>query len=81
MSKTNPFPYYVGINSLEEIANKETRCVVMNILGGESSGVTPTSHEFSGGNIVAGVQYGRSGAKMETKIGDIFKGKGVETQG
>jgi len=71
MSQTNPFPYYVGINSLEEIANKKTRCVVMNILGGESKGVTPTSHEFSGGNIVAGVQYGRSGDKLETKIGDI----------
>ncbi len=71
MSQTNPFPFYVGINSLEEIANKETRCVVMNILGGESKGVTPTSHEFSGGNIVAGVQYGRSGQKMETKAGDI----------
>ncbi len=70
MSQTNPFPYYVGINSLEEIANKQTRCVVMNILGGESKGVTPTSHEFSGGNIVAGVQYGRAG-KLETKIGDI----------
>jgi succinyl-CoA synthetase alpha subunit/citrate synthase len=71
MSQTNPFPYYVGVNSLEEIANKDTRCVVMNLLGGESRGVTPTSHEFSGGNIVAGVQYGKSGAKMETKIGDI----------
>ncbi len=71
MSQTNPFPFYVGVNSLEEIANKSTRCVVMNILGGESKGVTPTSHEFSGGNIVAGVQYGRSGQKMETKAGDI----------
>jgi succinyl-CoA synthetase alpha subunit/citrate synthase len=71
MSHKNPFPYFVGINSLDEIANKKTRCVVMNILGGESKGVTPTSHEFSGGNIVAGVQYGKSGEKMETKIGDI----------
>ncbi|WP_321494736.1 CoA-binding protein [uncultured Desulfobacter sp.] len=71
MSQTNPFPYYVGVNNLQEIANKETRCVVMNILGGESKGVTPTSHEFSGGNIVAGVQYGKSGGKLETKIGDI----------
>jgi succinyl-CoA synthetase alpha subunit/citrate synthase len=43
----------------------------MNLLGGESKGVTPTSHEFSGGNIVAGVQYGKSGGKLETKIGDI----------
>ena len=71
MSQTNPFPYYVGVNSLEEIANKESRCIVMNLLGGESKGVTPTSHEFSGGNIVAGVQYGKSGGKLETKIGDI----------
>jgi succinyl-CoA synthetase alpha subunit/citrate synthase len=71
MSQTNPFPYYVGVNSLEEIANKDSRCIVMNLLGGESRGVTPTSHEFSGGNIVAGVQYGKSGGKLETKIGDI----------
>nr|WP_321401472.1 CoA-binding protein [uncultured Desulfobacter sp.] len=71
MSQSNPFPYYVGVNNLQEIANKETRCVVMNLLGGESKGVTPTSHEFSGGNIVAGVQYGKSGGKLETKIGDI----------
>lgn len=71
MSQTNPFPYYVGVNSLDEIANKDSRCVVMNLLGGESKGVTPTSHEFSGGNIVAGVQYGKSGGKLETKIGDI----------
>jgi|SaaInl7_200m_RNA_FD_contig_121_42886_length_12863_multi_5_in_0_out_0_4 succinyl-CoA synthetase alpha subunit len=69
--QTSPFPYYVGIHSLDQIANKETRCVVMNILGGESSGVTPTSHEFSGGNVVAGVQYGRGGEVMETKLGDI----------
>ncbi|MDP6625115.1 MAG: CoA-binding protein, partial [Nitrospinota bacterium] len=42
----------------------------MNILGGESSKVTPISHEYSGGNVVAGVQYGRPG-QLETKNGNI----------
>ncbi|MCP4755501.1 MAG: CoA-binding protein [Proteobacteria bacterium] len=71
MNQANPFPYYVGINRLQDIANKNTRVCVMNILGGESSGVTPISHEFSGGNVVAGVQYGKSGQIVETKLGDI----------
>jgi len=30
------FPYYVGINSLEELATKDDRVVVLNILGKES---------------------------------------------
>ena len=68
--KTKPFPYYVGIHSLEELVTKESKVCVINILGNESRKVTPVSHEYSGGNIVAGVQYGRSG-KLETKIGDI----------
>ena len=67
---TKPFPYYVGIHSLEELITKDSRVCVINILGTESRKVTPVSHEFSGGNIVAGVQYGRSG-QLETKIGDI----------
>lgn len=66
----NPFDYYVGINSLKELVNKKTRVCVMNILGGESSKVTPQSHEYSGGNIIAGVQYGRPGL-LETKTGNI----------
>jgi len=70
-NKKNPFPYFVGVNSLKELANKESRVCVMNILGNESKTVTPISHEYSGGNIVAGVQFGRSGSKMETSIGDI----------
>ena len=37
---------------------------------GESSKVSPISHEYSGGNIVAGVQYGRPG-QLETKLGTI----------
>lgn len=65
------FPYYVGVNSLKEIATKKDKVVVLNILGGESRTVTPTSHEFSGGNIVFGTSPGRSGQKLETKIGDI----------
>ena len=66
----NPFPYYVGIKSLEELATTNNKVVVMNILGNESRKVTPISHAFSGGNIVAGVQYGRPG-KLKTPIGDI----------
>ncbi len=67
---TNPFPYFVGIQNLQDVAPKEARVCVMNILGNESKKVTPVSHAFSGGNVVAGVQYGRSGV-LETPIGDI----------
>jgi succinyl-CoA synthetase alpha subunit len=65
------FPYYVGINSLAEVATKEDRVCVLNILGTESRTVTPTSHEFSGGNVVFGTGPGRSGQSLETKLGDI----------
>ena len=68
--KTKPFPYYVGVHSLEELVNKQSRVCVLNILGSESRKVTPVSHEYSGGNVVAGVQYGRTGS-LETRIGDI----------
>lgn len=68
--KTKPFPYYVGIHSLEELVTKDSRVCVINILGNESRKVTPVSHEYSGGNIIAGVQYGRSG-ELETKNGNI----------
>lgn len=68
--KTRPFPYYVGLHSLEELVTREHRVCVMNILGSESRKVTPISHEYSGGNIVAGVQYGRRGV-LETRLGDI----------
>lgn len=67
---TKPFPYYVGIYSLEELITKESRVCVVNILGNESRKVTPVSHEYSGGNVVAGVQYGREGV-LETKLGNI----------
>jgi len=65
------FPYYVGINSLAEIATREDRVCVLNITGNESSTVTPVSHEFSGGNIVFGTSPGRSGQKLKTRHGDI----------
>lgn len=63
--------YYVGINSLAELATKEDRVCVLNILGGESRAVTPVSNEYSGGNIVCGTMPGRSGSVMRTKAGDI----------
>ena len=65
------FDYYVGVNSLQELATKDDKVCVFNILGNESRGVTPTSHEFSGGNVVFGVGPGKSGQKLKTKIGDI----------
>jgi len=64
------FNYHVGITSLEQIVSKKNRVCVMNILGGESSKVTPISHEYSRGNVVAGVQYGRPGS-LGTKLGAI----------
>jgi succinyl-CoA synthetase alpha subunit len=67
---TRPFPWFVGVHSLEELATKESRVCVINILGSESRNVTPVSHEYSGGNVVAGVQYGRRGV-LSTKLGDI----------
>lgn len=68
--KTKPFPYYVGVHSLEELVTIKSKVCVINILGTESRKVTPVSHEYSGGNVVAGVQYGRRGM-LETKIGNI----------
>jgi len=65
------FPFYCGINSLSELATKDDRCVVLNILGKESSGVTPISHDYSGGNIVFGTGPGKSGKTLATKTGKI----------
>lgn len=67
---TKPFPYFVGIYSLEELVTRDSRVCVINILGNESRKVTPVSHSYSGGNVVAGVQYGRLG-RLETDKGDI----------
>ena len=66
------FPhYYVGINSLADLATSEDRVCVLNILGNESKSVTPTSHVYSAGNIVCGTMPGRSGSVLKTELGDI----------
>src|SRR5438132_6976780 len=65
------FPYYVGVNSLSEVATRTDRVCVLNILGGESSEVTPVSHAFSGGNVVFGTAPGKRGQVLETPIGSI----------
>ncbi|HEX4586084.1 MAG TPA: CoA-binding protein, partial [Burkholderiaceae bacterium] len=65
------FKYYVGISSLAQIATCQDRVCVLNILGGESSEVTPVGHEYSGGNVVFGTSPGRRGQVLETKVGGI----------
>lgn len=65
------FPYFLGIRSLSDVATKEDRVCVLNIMGGESRQVTPTSHAFSGGNIVFGTSPGRAGSVLKTPAGDI----------
>lgn len=64
-------PYYLGIRSLADIATREDRVCVLNILGGESRQVTPTSHVFSGGNVVFGTSPGRAGQVLKTALDDI----------
>ena len=66
----NPLNCFIGVSNLSQIASKNDKVLIMNILGNESRKVTPISHAFSGGNVVAGVQYGRAG-KLATPIGDI----------
>ncbi len=65
------FPYYLGIDSLSNLASRGDRVCVLNILGGESRQVTPTSHVFSGGNVVFGTSPGRGGQVLATAAGDI----------
>lgn len=66
------FPhYYVGINSLAELATQDDKICVFNILGGESRTVTPISNVYSSGNIICGTMPGRSGDVMKTAVGDI----------
>ena len=62
-------PYYLGIRSLADIATPEDRVCVLNIAGGESRQVTPTSHAFSGGNVVFGTSPGRAGQVLKTQRG------------
>jgi succinyl-CoA synthetase alpha subunit len=65
------FKYFVGIDSLAKVATREDRVCVLNILGGESSEVTPVSHAFSGGNVAFGTSPGRRGQVLRTPIGDV----------
>jgi len=65
------FKYYVGIASLAQVATRDDRVCVLNILGGESSDVTPVGHAYSGGNVVFGTSPGRRGQVLPTPIGDI----------
>jgi|SRR5580658_4784459 hypothetical protein len=65
------FAYYLGVNSLADIATARDRVCVLNILGGESRQVTPVSHAFSGGNVVFGTSPGRRGQVLPTAKGDI----------
>jgi hypothetical protein len=65
------FAYYLGIDSLADMATKRDRVCVLNILGGESRQVTPVSHAFSGGNVVFGTSPGRRGQVLPTALGDV----------
>ena len=65
------FKYFVGINSLAELATCKDRVCVLNILGNESRSVSPVSHSYSGGNIVFGTSPGRKGEVLETPSGPI----------
>src|SRR3954462_14548014 len=65
------FKYYVGLSSLAQVATREDRVCVLNVLGGESSEVTPVGHAYSGGNVVFGTSPGRQGQVLETPDGDI----------
>ncbi len=64
-------PYHLGVRSLEQVATREDRVCVLNILGGESSQVTPVCHAFSGGNVAFGTSPGRKGQTLKTPLGEI----------
>lgn len=73
MQKTSNgnFKYHVGISSLEQIATRADKVCVLNILGSESSDVTPVGHVYSGGNVVFGTSPGRRGQVLETALGGV----------
>lgn len=64
-------PYYVGIDSLAQVATPGDRICVLNILGSESRQVTPISHAYSRGNVVFGTSPGRKGEALATRVGTI----------
>ncbi len=65
------FKYFVGISSPGQIATREDKVCVLNILGGESSDVTPVGHAYSGGNVVFGTAPGKRGQVLETQLGNV----------
>jgi succinyl-CoA synthetase alpha subunit len=65
------FKYFVGVRSLADVATREDRVCVLNILGNESRAVAPISHAYSRGNIVFGTSPGRRGEVLETPIGPV----------
>jgi succinyl-CoA synthetase alpha subunit len=65
------FKYFVGLSSLAQVATRDDRVCVLNILGGESSDVTPVGHAYSRGNVVFGTSPGRRGLALTTPIGSI----------
>jgi succinyl-CoA synthetase alpha subunit len=65
------FKYFVGVSSLGQVATREDRVCVLNILGGESSEVTPVGHAYSGGNVVFGTAPGKRGQVLETSLGKV----------
>jgi succinyl-CoA synthetase alpha subunit len=65
------FPYYVGIESLAQVATPGDTVCVLNILGTESRQVTPVSHAYSRGNVVFGTSPGHKGEVLVTKAGNV----------
>jgi len=65
------FKYFVGISTLAQVATRQDRVCVLNILGGESSDVTPVGHVYSGGNVVFGTSPGKGGQVLETALGAV----------
>lgn len=65
------FRYFVGIHSLAQVATRDDRVCVLNLLGAESSQVTPVGHAWSGGNVVFGTSPGRRGQSLPTAAGNI----------
>ena len=65
------FRYFVGVSSLAQVATRDDRVCVLNVLGAESSQVTPVGHAWSGGNVVFGSSPGRRGQSLPTPAGDI----------
>ncbi len=65
------FENVFAIESLAQIATPKDRVCVLNILGKESRGVIPTSHAYSGGNVVFGTSPGKRGDSLATTIGGI----------